>query len=58
VRDRTEVLDIRVEDGAVRAVVTDQGELPADIMVCCAGIWGPKVAGYAGVDVPLTRWRG
>ena len=35
----------RVEDGRVTGVVTDQGELPADIVVCCAGIWGPKVAG-------------
>ncbi|HWB36683.1 MAG TPA: FAD-dependent oxidoreductase, partial [Rugosimonospora sp.] len=54
VRDSTEVLDIRVEDGAVRAVVTDSGELPADVVVCCAGIWGPKVGALAGVTVPLT----
>ena len=31
-------------DGRVTGVVTDQGEIPADIVVCCAGIWGPKVA--------------
>lgn len=51
---RHEVLDVRVEDGAVRAVVTDKGELPADIVVCCAGIWGPKVAALVGLDLPLT----
>ena len=32
-------------DGRVTGVRTDQGDLPADIVVCCAGIWGPKVAG-------------
>ncbi|MFG2193813.1 FAD-dependent oxidoreductase [Streptomyces sp. NPDC048639] len=56
---RHEVLDIRTEtdeDGTdrVRAVVTDQGEIPADIVVCCAGIWGPKVARMAGMNLPLT----
>ena len=36
--ERHKVLDIRVEDGKVVAVVTDHGEIPADIVVCCAGI--------------------
>ncbi|MBO8190192.1 GcvT family protein [Streptomyces oryzae] len=49
-----EVLDIRTEDGRVSAVVTDQGELPADIVVCCAGIWGPKIARMVGMNLPLT----
>ncbi|MEV6318206.1 FAD-dependent oxidoreductase [Streptomyces sp. NPDC051776] len=56
---RHEVLDIRTEtdeDGTdrVRAVVTDHGEIPADTVVCCAGIWGPKVARMAGMELPLT----
>jgi len=54
VLDRHEVLDIRSEDGQVTGVVTDQGEIPADIVVCCAGIWGPKVARMAGMTLPLT----
>ncbi|MCW2880788.1 MAG: dimethylglycine dehydrogenase precursor [Sphaerisporangium sp.] len=54
VLDRHEVLDIRVEDDRVTAVVTDQGEIPADVVVCCAGIWGPKVAGMVGMALPLT----
>ncbi|MGP3991856.1 GcvT family protein [Streptomyces sp. 3N207] len=49
-----EVLDIRTEDGRVSAVVTDQGEIPADIVVCCAGIWGPKIARMVGMNLPLT----
>ncbi|MFE9396914.1 FAD-dependent oxidoreductase [Streptomyces flavidovirens] len=51
---RHEVLDIRTEDERVAAVVTDQGEIPADIVVCCAGIWGPKVARMVGMNLPLT----
>ncbi|GAB3138526.1 GcvT family protein [Microbispora hainanensis] len=54
VLDRHEVLDVRTEDGRVAAVVTGQGEIPADIVVCCAGIWGPKVAGMVGMPLPLT----
>jgi dimethylglycine oxidase len=54
VLERTEVLDVRTDGGRVRAVVTDAGELPAEVVVCCAGIWGPKVAAMAGVDLPLT----
>jgi glycine cleavage system aminomethyltransferase T/glycine/D-amino acid oxidase-like deaminating enzyme len=54
VLERTEVQDIRTEDGRVTAVVTSAGELPADIVVCCAGIWGPKVAGMVGMTLPLV----
>ncbi|WP_248959780.1 GcvT family protein [Sphaerisporangium perillae] len=54
VLDRHEVLDIRVEDDHVTGVLTDQGEIPADVVVCCAGIWGPKVAGMVGMALPLT----
>ncbi|MGP3953075.1 GcvT family protein [Streptomyces sp. 7N604] len=56
---RHEVLDIRTDGGdesgdRVSAVVSDQGDIPADIVVCCAGIWGPKVARMAGMNLPLT----
>ncbi|MGW7529183.1 GcvT family protein [Streptomyces sp. NPDC054783] len=51
---RHEVLDIRQSEGRVTAVVTDQGEIEADIVVCCAGIWGPKIARMVGMNLPLT----
>ncbi|WP_270886198.1 GcvT family protein [Pedococcus sp. 5OH_020] len=51
---RHEVLDITVADGRVTGVVTDHGELPADIVVCCAGIWGPVIAAKVGLRLPLT----
>src|SRR5690606_31987327 len=52
--DRHEVTGISVTGGRVTGVVTDHGELPADVVVCCAGIWGPKVAAMVGVSLPLT----
>jgi glycine cleavage system aminomethyltransferase T/glycine/D-amino acid oxidase-like deaminating enzyme len=54
VLDRHEVTGISVHDGRVTGVVTNRGELPADVVVCCAGIWGPKVAAMVGVALPLT----
>ncbi|MFE0812560.1 FAD-dependent oxidoreductase [Streptomyces sp. NPDC058848] len=52
--DRHEVLDIRHSGSRVTGVLTDRGEIPADIVVCCAGIWGPKIARMAGMNLPLT----
>ena len=49
-----EVLDVRVEDGRVRGVETTQGDFGADVVVCCAGIWGPRVAAMVGMTLPLT----
>ncbi|ETK31489.1 GcvT family protein [Microbispora sp. ATCC PTA-5024] len=54
VLDRHEVLDIRVVDGRVASVFTSGGEIPADVVVCCAGIWGPRVARMVGMTLPLT----
>ena len=49
-----EVLDITTSGSRVTGVVTTQGEFPADVVVCCAGIWGPKVARMAGMALTLT----
>ncbi|MER5529230.1 FAD-dependent oxidoreductase [Streptomyces sp. NPDC002677] len=51
---RHEVLDVHRSEGRVTGVLTAQGELPADIVVCCAGIWGPKIARMVGMNLPLT----
>ncbi|MDG9714729.1 GcvT family protein [Streptomyces sp. DH10] len=51
---RHEVLDVQQAEGEVTGVLTDQGEIPADIVVCCAGIWGPRIARMAGMNLPLT----
>lgn len=54
VLDRHEVLEIRTRGDRVTGVLTDRGELAADLVVCCAGIWGPRVARMVGVNLPLT----
>ena len=52
--DGCEVLDVVVQDGTVAGVETTRGHFPADVVVCCAGIWGPKVAGFVGLPLPLV----
>ena len=47
------VTGIRTDDGRVRAVITDQGEVPADVVVSCAGIWGPRIGAMVGMATPL-----
>jgi glycine cleavage system aminomethyltransferase T/glycine/D-amino acid oxidase-like deaminating enzyme len=55
----TEVLDITTaadETGSERArsVVTSAGEIQADHVVICCGVWSPRVARMAGARLPLT----
>jgi dimethylglycine oxidase len=47
------VTGIRTDDGRVRAVITERGEIEADIVVCAAGIWGPRIGAMVGMTVPL-----
>jgi glycine cleavage system aminomethyltransferase T/glycine/D-amino acid oxidase-like deaminating enzyme len=50
----TEVTGITVEGGRVRSVETPAGSIDADVVVSCAGIWGPRIARMAGVPMPLV----
>ena len=57
-KDRTEVISIEQEAGQVIGVMTDQGFFPAEIVISCAGIWGPKVGrmfGMAKAFQPLAH---
>lgn len=47
------VVDIASEGGRVTGVVTDQGTVPADLVVSCAGFWGSKIGQMVGLTVPL-----
>jgi sarcosine oxidase subunit beta len=51
------VTDVRVEDGAVTAVVTARGIVATDTVVCAAGPWAAQVGALAGVDLPVTPLR-
>jgi glycine cleavage system aminomethyltransferase T/glycine/D-amino acid oxidase-like deaminating enzyme len=50
----TEVLDLDVIDGAIRAVVTDKGTIEAEHVVIACGVWSPRIAAMAGATIPLT----
>lgn len=50
----TEVLDLRVEHGRIRGVVTDRGEIETELVVIACGVWSPRIAALAGARIPLT----
>jgi heterotetrameric sarcosine oxidase gamma subunit len=50
----TEVHGISVSDGQVRGVATSAGEIPADNVVICCGVWSPRIARMAGAKLALT----
>ncbi|MGU3586759.1 FAD-dependent oxidoreductase [Rhodococcus sp. C26F] len=52
-RGSTEVIGIEHSGGKVTGVTTDHGVIPADIVVSCAGFWGPDVGALIGMEVPL-----
>src|SRR5688500_3335015 len=47
------VTGIQRAGGAATGVRTDHGDVAADVVVNCAGMWGREVARMAGVNVPL-----
>jgi glycine cleavage system aminomethyltransferase T/glycine/D-amino acid oxidase-like deaminating enzyme len=49
----TRVIGIKQERGRVTGVVTDRGELEAEYVVNCGGIWARELGKMAGVHVPL-----
>jgi glycine cleavage system aminomethyltransferase T/glycine/D-amino acid oxidase-like deaminating enzyme len=49
-----EVISMRVENGRIRSVTTDRGEIEAEYVVIATGCWSPKLAAMAGAHIPLT----
>ncbi len=47
------VTAISKENGKVTGVITDKGEIKADFVVNCGGLWGREIGKMAGVSVPL-----
>jgi 4-methylaminobutanoate oxidase (formaldehyde-forming) len=47
------VTGISQANGRVTGVITDQGEIRADYVVNCGGLWGREIGRMAGVNVPL-----
>jgi glycine cleavage system aminomethyltransferase T/glycine/D-amino acid oxidase-like deaminating enzyme len=48
------VTAIETAGDRVSAVVTDEGTFPADVVVSCAGFWGPGIGRMVGQAVPLV----
>ncbi|KAF7510855.1 hypothetical protein GJ744_005955 [Endocarpon pusillum] len=49
----TLVTGIERAEGHVTGVMTPDGTVPADLVVCCAGFWGAKVGAMVNLPIPL-----
>jgi len=54
---RTTVTGLRIADGAVRGVRTDQGAAATDTVINAAGPWAGAVARLAGLPLPVVPVR-
>lgn len=52
-RGSVRVTGVSQHGGRVTEVLTDAGEVPADIVVSCAGFWGRRLGAMVGMRVPL-----
>jgi 4-methylaminobutanoate oxidase (formaldehyde-forming) len=51
--EEVKVTAVHRHNGRVTGVGTDQGDIKAEFVVNCAGMWGHEVGRMAGVNVPL-----
>ncbi len=51
--EKTDVTGVSTKAGRVTGVTTARGEIEAEYVVDCAGLWGWQVGRMAGVNVPL-----
>jgi len=54
IKEGVSVTGVEVENGRLRAVMTDQGRIGCDKLVICAGQWSREIGRMAGVNVPLV----
>lgn len=52
-----EVTGIETRGGEITAVVTSQGRIATDTVVCAAGAWSRAVGAMVGVDLPVEPLR-
>ena len=53
IEQRTKVTDVRLRDGRVHEVVTDQGTVECEVVVNAAGMYAPEIGRLVGVDIPI-----
>ena len=49
----TKVTAIHTAEGRVTGIATEKGDIKAEVVVNCGGMWGREIGLMAGVDVPL-----
>ena len=49
-----EVTGLDIENGHIKRVRTDQGDIETDTVVIACGVWSPRIAKMAGASIPLT----
>ena len=54
----TNIQDVNVSDGQITALLTDQGEMGADVILLAMGPWSKDIAHKLGVKVPFESERG
>jgi glycine/D-amino acid oxidase-like deaminating enzyme len=50
----TEVTGVDVQNGRLTGIRTTKGDVKADLIVVCGGVWSAKVAAMAGARIPLV----
>ncbi len=53
----TRVVDWRVSNRRIVAVVTNQGDFSADEYVLCGGAWSPEIAASLGLSLPMQAGK-
>lgn len=52
-----EVVDIDTVGDTIRAVITADGRVETDTVICAAGAWSRQVGDMVGVDLPVEPYR-
>lgn len=50
----TEIEDLVVKKGKIKAVKTNRGKIKAKYVIIACGCWSPRIAEMAGATIPLT----
>jgi sarcosine oxidase subunit beta len=53
----TPATGLHVQDGEIQAVLSPAGRIRTNTVVCAAGAWSGRIAGWAGVDLPVRPLR-
>jgi 4-methylaminobutanoate oxidase (formaldehyde-forming) len=50
---QTRVLDIIIKDGSVDKVITDKGEISAEVVINAAGMWAREIGQLVSLNLPI-----